>query len=312
MNKKILILSLLIVLVSGVVSFSKQSLSQSSGPLTGDLSGYAWSDNIGWVSFDGVKVEVNNNLSGYAWSDNIGWVSFNEATGCPTSPCQPKIEANKIVGWAKALSADNKGWDGWISLGTQTGDSISYGPTLSGNTFSGFAWGSDVVGWLDFSQVTGQTTPSPDCGTAEGQTFSNPPTDPTLCSVGTSSAVGTNPNTYTWTCNSGTQSVSCSATRFIAPPLDCAPVITATQDRTIVDTPSSRCIANWTVENRTAGTSTCPQTGLTCTFDGNPVTSYSQSMPIGTHVIRCTNSTGVTTTYTPNLQCRLNPNFGEF
>lgn len=312
MNKKIIILSLLVMLVSGVVFFSKQSFSQSNGSLVGDLSGYAWSDNIGWVSFDGVNVDTNNDISGYAWSDNIGWVSFNETTGCPQAPCKPKIIANKMIGWAKVLSADNKGWDGWLSLSTQTGDSITYGPTLSGNTFSGYAWGSDVVGWLDFSQVTGLVTSSPVCGTANGQTFSNPPASSNLCSVGTASSVITNPTTYTWTCDNGGQSVSCSANRFVPPPTDCAPFITATQDRTIVDTPSGICIASWTVENRTAGTSTCPQTGLTCTFDGNPVTTYNQSMSIGTHIIRCTNSTGVTTTYTPNLQCRLNPNFGEF
>ncbi len=56
-----------------------------------DLMGEAWSENIGWISFncattpagcDGIsdyKVTldtVTNNLSGYAWSENIGWIQF--------------------------------------------------------------------------------------------------------------------------------------------------------------------------------------------------------------------------------------------
>jgi hypothetical protein len=53
------------------------------------LSGYAWSDNIGWVSFNctdfgtcgavdyGVNVDNSGYLSGNAWSSNIGWISFD-------------------------------------------------------------------------------------------------------------------------------------------------------------------------------------------------------------------------------------------
>ena len=51
-----------------------------------------------------------------------------------------------LNGWFKALSADNKGWDGWIRL-----SGSGYGPTISsGGVFTGHAWGSDVVGWLQF------------------------------------------------------------------------------------------------------------------------------------------------------------------
>src|SRR3989338_89689 len=52
------------------------------------MRGWAWSDNIGWISFDSVTalaskkylVYVNNStgdLSGYAWSDNMGWLNFD-------------------------------------------------------------------------------------------------------------------------------------------------------------------------------------------------------------------------------------------
>ena len=64
-----------------------------------DLSGYAWSDNIGWISFNcqeggpggsdicgtsdykvsllAPSVCVFHNVSGYGWSKNIGWISFS-------------------------------------------------------------------------------------------------------------------------------------------------------------------------------------------------------------------------------------------
>lgn len=60
---------------------------------SGYLSGWAWNDNYGWVSFCGgggadpncpgstaYQVSINPNtglFSGYAWNDVIGWISFN-------------------------------------------------------------------------------------------------------------------------------------------------------------------------------------------------------------------------------------------
>jgi hypothetical protein len=55
------------------------------------LTGYAWSDTIGWISMNcdntdscasndySISIGSNGTLSGYAWSDNIGWVSANHA-----------------------------------------------------------------------------------------------------------------------------------------------------------------------------------------------------------------------------------------
>ena len=128
-----------------------------------NMSGWAWSSNIGWVSFNctndnscatsnyGVNKNIDNTLTGYAWSSNIGWIKFGGLDGFPGSTGNAKIDGNKMVGWVKALSASG-GWDGWISLSGTT-----YGVTMSGHTFSGYAWGSDVLGWLDFSQVTIKT-----------------------------------------------------------------------------------------------------------------------------------------------------------
>ena len=142
----------------------------------GSLTGYAWSDNIGWISFNcvdggveqsdicstseyGVSIGADNELFGYAWSDNIGWISFNESDlgGCPKGSCKAKLVGNIITGWAKALSANEEGWDGWISLSKQPSDVIDYGVILDEEAlvFGGYAWGSEVVGWINFSPAFG-------------------------------------------------------------------------------------------------------------------------------------------------------------
>lgn len=54
----------------------------------GTLSGYAWNDGIGWISFNcsndnscatsNYSVTISNGtFSGWAWNDIIGWISFN-------------------------------------------------------------------------------------------------------------------------------------------------------------------------------------------------------------------------------------------
>ena len=122
-----------------------------------NLSGWAWSENIGWISFNstnqggganyGVTVDSGGNLSGYAWSENIGWIDFNENTGCPSSPCRPKLNrsSGQVSGWVKALAAGGSGWDGWIRL-----RGSNYGVGVNGCDWDGYAWGSDVVGWIHF------------------------------------------------------------------------------------------------------------------------------------------------------------------
>ncbi|MDZ7726637.1 MAG: carboxypeptidase-like regulatory domain-containing protein [Candidatus Campbellbacteria bacterium] len=47
----------------------------------GNLSGYAWGENIGWINFapseGGVTIDENGEFNGYAWSENIGWIVFS-------------------------------------------------------------------------------------------------------------------------------------------------------------------------------------------------------------------------------------------
>lgn len=138
---------------------------RASSEETSSLSGYAWSDTIGWISLGcedgcsgyGMHIGAGGVLSGYGWSDAIGWVSAEPAdlSGCPEAPCSATMHEGALSGWLKALggggaSDESGGWDGWISL-----SGSGWGPTAdTSGQFSGYAWGSDVVGWVDFSGIT--------------------------------------------------------------------------------------------------------------------------------------------------------------
>ena len=137
---------------------------------TNSITGMAWSDNIGWICFydatncrySNVTVNNDNTLSGYAWNDNIGWINFG-ANGCPT-PSQASMTNGALTGWAQAV-ANGGGWNGCIQL-ADTG-TYAYGPILSGSDFTGWAWGSDVVGWISFNCNAG----GPLTGPTQTQTF---------------------------------------------------------------------------------------------------------------------------------------------
>ncbi|MES3032331.1 MAG: hypothetical protein V4699_03780, partial [Patescibacteria group bacterium] len=87
-------------------------------------------------------------------------------TGSGTTASNATISGTSVVGWAKAIS-NGGGWDGWISLA-----GTGYGVTLPSTSFSGYAWGGDVVGWMSFDTVTinlSQPAGSLICEGSEGQ-----------------------------------------------------------------------------------------------------------------------------------------------
>lgn len=194
-----------------VSGFAWANTPQSAGsPTTGTNQG------VGWISFNnssdgssrvyGVNVDdstrfnaspSNGNFSGYAWSENLGWISFAPQGPYPESPkYSARIDwsTGKVTGWARACAgsanpnttcvgynANVGGMDGWIKLsGTaQNGSRYGVNLNLTTNQFSGYAWGSKVIGWVDFSPsanakvVVSASTPPP-----TPPTFP-PPTSPT-------------------------------------------------------------------------------------------------------------------------------------
>lgn len=139
------------------------------------LKGFAWSPNIGWVSFNcsntdycstvdyGVTISSDNTtLSGYAWAPNIGWINFagatfNSATG-------------DISGTVSALAgiAESDGWDGQIVL--RDNAPIAYGVDVETDSeAAGYGWGGTVVGWLSFN-CENQST----CGVVDYQVLVEP------------------------------------------------------------------------------------------------------------------------------------------
>jgi type II secretory pathway pseudopilin PulG len=61
---------------------------------SGNLSGWAWGDEAGWISFScttcgganyGVTISATGTFTGWAYSENFGWISFNCAGETP--PC---------------------------------------------------------------------------------------------------------------------------------------------------------------------------------------------------------------------------------
>ncbi|HVM76592.1 MAG TPA: hypothetical protein VMU07_00345 [Candidatus Paceibacterota bacterium] len=108
----------------------------------GDLGGWAWNDQYGWISFFwgnasasstatttatcqsygnycGVYIDNNGVFHGYAWNDTIGWISFNNCdvvSGCRGS------SYDVVTSWIPATaygSLDSTIYDTGVAAGTQ-------------------------------------------------------------------------------------------------------------------------------------------------------------------------------------------------
>ncbi len=220
-------------------------LPASAAGAVSNVSGWAWSSNIGWISFSGttgnnnsygVKVDALGNISGWAWSSNIGWVSFNatDVASCPGAPgnflCAPRIDigTGDVSGWARAcagtrdggcaLGGRPDGWDGWISL---RGTSPNHGVTTAGTAprnWSGFAWGSEVVGWISFRGVGYGVSDSPAPPPFVAACAGDPNPAATSRPVAWSSFVGggTAPYAYAWTGDNGLAGATATVTMSYA------------------------------------------------------------------------------------------------
>jgi hypothetical protein len=129
-----------------------------------------------------VTVADNGTISGYAWSSNIGWISFESSAlaGCPSGSCTALVDyahpsggTYPVKGWARACSVFNSGcsgslktvatrgdngvstdpWDGFISLSGTAKNGGTYGAVVNSakTTMTGYVWGSEVMGWIQMN-----------------------------------------------------------------------------------------------------------------------------------------------------------------
>ncbi len=211
--------------MSGFAHLEKGKQAQADS--TGNVSGFAWSDTVGWISFNcidggptGNNVCASSNygvninpadglLSDYAWNEHIGWISFNSGQlgGCPTEPCEARMVTtsgvSKLTGWARACTGTlpgdcsstaprTDGWDGWISLNNKDNTSF-YEPVLTTTSpfqFKGYASGSDVVGPISFNCIDGGPTNNNICPTSNYHVNYNIVLDPPTLTASTPTADG--------------------------------------------------------------------------------------------------------------------------
>jgi len=167
----------LFIFAAATLACGAFAFSAFAGPLH-NVGGWAWSENIGWVSFNssdsgagggadyGVNIDKNTGvMSGYAWSKHIGWISFNAAdlAGCPSGTCEAKVDTAcaggqcEVSGWARVISAkdDPEGAGGWAGFVSLRGSGPDYGVYIDPVTkdFHGWAWSDMVLGWLSFNSA---------------------------------------------------------------------------------------------------------------------------------------------------------------
>ncbi len=153
------------------------------------FSGWAWSENIGWISFNctntnscgtvdygvtSIGDSAVQPLSGWAWSDNVGWIDFSQASLIAanrslsgeavvhTTIAEPYCNASDpfqtngsgAVGpvdgsFACSDDAQDDGWDGVIDLSSASG--ITYGPIADStdDTADGWDWADDQFYLMD-------------------------------------------------------------------------------------------------------------------------------------------------------------------
>lgn len=307
--------SIMLILATIIVSILWSTLIKTAdSSSTDNLSGYAWSDTIGWISFNctnpgtcatspyGVKVSSAGALSGYAWSEHIGWISFNAAdvSGCPSGTCAPSFNKTTgvVTGWAKALAGGAGGWDGFISL-----SGAGYGVTTTGCSWSGYAWGSTVVGWVSFSGAGYGVTGTGDA--CKG----NPPAVTFTASPSTINSGGLSILTWTVTgaadlCTatggwSGSKLVT-GGTEVVSPlttttyNLECWNAGVSSGIKTVTITTLASCPAG-TAKSWTVGGNTCTANTPAVSSGANGTLTDSIAPNMGTAAYLCTNGTWAAT-----------------
>jgi hypothetical protein len=160
----------------------------AASPIIPDtLNGWAWSSNIGWVDLRDIRVNKTSGiLEGYAWSPNIGWIKFHNLSDYPSGgatgePARVNLSNGKVSGWIRAcagtrggetrqfgadcssMNSRTDGWDGWIELSGINHENSGVNIDTTTGKVRGMAWGSSVIGWLQFGAFFQPATLSANC-----------------------------------------------------------------------------------------------------------------------------------------------------
>ena len=107
----------------------------------------------------------SGNTSGYAWGENVGWLSFNcdhTSLGLPIEGPPTNCAADGGVDYGVSVEdteLSGFAWGentGWISLNCSNDSScaiVDYKVTNDNGALDGFAWGENV-GWINFNDST--------------------------------------------------------------------------------------------------------------------------------------------------------------
>ncbi len=85
-----------------------------NGDASGNLTGWGWNDQIGWISFNcdestqggsnicaqsnyKVSINANGDFSGWAWNDLDGWISFNCANNSSCGTANYKVNTSWVA-----------------------------------------------------------------------------------------------------------------------------------------------------------------------------------------------------------------------
>ncbi|HPS21422.1 MAG TPA: hypothetical protein PLO44_01280 [Candidatus Paceibacterota bacterium] len=137
--------------VTGYANFLNLEQGETASPaifFTGNNGG-----STGNISY-AVQYNTSTGLTGYGWSPIYGWINFTgNAASVPSF--QNDGEATEWANGHISLSGTNGGSTGNMTY------SVNFDPT-SGQG-SGYAWGGNVLGWIDFSYVLVPPTGTPSC-----------------------------------------------------------------------------------------------------------------------------------------------------
>ncbi len=159
----------------GWVSFSKNNCDPDNDGITeGGTENAEYPNCPSGLPVTDYQVNVPSGdgpLSGYAWSENLGWIDFaptgpfpEVATG-DDYPFAVKREGNFLRGWARIVGikteyekvpVNSGGWQGWIRMSSDSNDPVEYAVDITKMDGTGtkptYAW-SDELGWINFSRA---------------------------------------------------------------------------------------------------------------------------------------------------------------